>query len=192
MTSASRSVAGHSREEAVKLTTSPRFVVDQPGGNVALDLFVIDQHLGALLDEALAVTGTTAAMYAVYGQLAQGLMSPGQLRERLGLRAPTLSGYLKTMEEIGHAVRERSPSDGRSAVIDLTAAGRAKYEECRGVVAEVVHAIHESIGTAHEVEQVRLALATVDRALLAVHQDTRDRPATRLATESRRPRRNAG
>ena len=28
------------------------YVVDQPGGNLALDLFVVDQHLGMVLDTA--------------------------------------------------------------------------------------------------------------------------------------------
>ena len=94
-----------------------RFVVDQRGGNVALDMFVVDQHLGSLIDATLAEASVTAALYAVYSQLAQGPRTPGQLSETLGVRPTTLSGYLATMVGWGHASRSRNELDGRSSVL---------------------------------------------------------------------------
>ena len=106
-------------------------VVDQPGGNVALDLFVLDQHLGQLMDQALVGTGITGALYAVYSQLATRSLTPGQLSQTLGVRPTTLSGYLAAMERSGHLTRVRHQSDGRSRVLALTEAGLAQWQEAR-------------------------------------------------------------
>jgi DNA-binding MarR family transcriptional regulator len=143
------------------------FVVDQPGGNVALDLFVLDQHLGTVLDGALAAVGVTASLYAVYSQLAQGALTPGQLCERLGIRPTTLSGYLATMRRSGHVTRVRNERDGRSWVLELTGAGRAKVEECRPVMRRVLGAIEGGLGSADDVRAVRDTLARLDRAVVA-------------------------
>ena len=87
-----------------------RFVLDQRGGNVALDLFVVDQHLGSLVDATLAEAGITGNLYAVYSQLAQGPRTPGQLSETLGVRPTTLSGYLATMAGSGARVQVQEPA----------------------------------------------------------------------------------
>ena len=154
------------------MPTSPagerRFVLDQPGGNLALDLFVLDQHLGALLDETLAPTGLTANQYAVYSQLAGGPLTPGALSAELGIRATTLSGYLAPMERAGHAVKRRHERDGRSWLVELTESGRAKVEECRPALRRVVRAVNAQLGSAEDVRRARETLAAVDRAILAV------------------------
>ena len=148
-----------------------RFVVDQPGGNVTLDLFVLDQHLGMVLDAALLPAGVTASAYAVYGQLARGPLTPGQLSDTLGLRRTTLSGHLATMQRSGHVSRVRNERDGRSWLLELTDAGRAKAEECRRVVSGVVRSVDAALGSAEEVRQVREVLARLDRALIGVLTD---------------------
>lgn len=147
-----------------------RYVVDQAGGNIALDLYVLDQHLGAVLDAALASVGLTASLYAVYSQLAQGPLTPRDLSETLGIRPTTLSGHLGTMQRSGHLTRSRNERDGRSWLLELTDAGRAKVEESRPVMRAVVGAIDEQIGTAEDVRRARDLLARLDRAVLAVHR----------------------
>jgi DNA-binding MarR family transcriptional regulator len=155
------------------MTARPaRYVVDQPGGNVALDLFVLDQHLGSVLDAALAATGVTASAYAVYSQLAQGPATPRQLSATLGIRPTTLSGHLATMQRSGHVVRVRNERDGRSWLLELTAPGLAKAEECRQVVGRVVRRINAGIGSADEVLRVREVLARVDGAVTAALDET--------------------
>jgi DNA-binding MarR family transcriptional regulator len=154
------------------MTTRPaRYVVDQTGGNVALDLFVLDQHLGAVLDAALAATGVTASAYAVYGQLAQGPATPSRLSETLGIRPTTLSGHLATMQRSGHVNRIRNEHDGRSWLLELTDSGRAKAEECREVMGRLVRSINSGLGSADEVRRVRELLARVDDAVLAAGDD---------------------
>jgi DNA-binding MarR family transcriptional regulator len=149
-------------------TENPRrYVVEQQGANLALDLFVVDQHLGSLMDASLAGTGVTGTLFAVYSQLAVGPRTPGQLSEVLGIRPTTLSGYLATMARSGHTARVRNERDGRSSLISLTGAGRAKVRECRPLVRRVIRAIDGAIGSSSEVDQARALLARIDDALQA-------------------------
>lgn len=141
------------------------FVVDQRGGNIALDLFVVDQHLAGLLDAALAGTGVTAALFAVYTQLSQGPRTPGRLCATLGLRPTTLSGYLATMARSGHTTRTRSAVDGRSYTVSLTDAGRAKVRECRPLVQRATRVVNTEIGSADDVAAARALIARVDDAI---------------------------
>lgn len=154
---------------------SSAYVVDQAGGNVALDLFVLDQHLGTVLDGALAAVGVTASLYAVYSQLARGPLTPKALCDILGIRPTTLSGYVGTMQRAGHLTRRRNDQDGRSWLLELTGSGREKVEECRPVMRAVVGTIEDELGSAADVERVRELLGRLDRAVLAALD--RGRPA---------------
>ena len=142
-----------------------RFVVDQRGGNVALDLFVVDQHLGSLIDATLAEAGLTGNLYAVYTQLAQGPRTPGQLSETLGVRPTTLSGYLATMAGWGHMSRSRNEHDGRSSVLALTEAGQAKVRECRPLMQRALKALNAELGSADDVRAARALIARIDDAI---------------------------
>ncbi|WP_164775212.1 MarR family winged helix-turn-helix transcriptional regulator [Nocardioides pantholopis] len=162
-----------------------RAVVDRPGSNVALDLFVLDQHLGALLDTALAPAGLTATLYAVYSQLGRGPLTPGQLSEDLGVRPTTLSGYLKAMERDGHATRTRNARDGRSRLVELTDAGHAKVEECRPLFRSTVRRLDRAIGSAADVAAARAILARLDDAIIGTLADLgSDRPAENRPRET--------
>jgi DNA-binding MarR family transcriptional regulator len=144
-----------------------RFVVDQPGANLALDLFVLQQHLGALLDRALDGLEVTPAQYAVYAQLRQAPRTPGELRQVLGVRGTTLSGYLATMERREHVTRQRSDRDGRSHRLRLTAAGVRVADAGKRRMARVVQLLDARVGTPEEVTGLRLTLGSLDDAVLA-------------------------
>jgi len=140
-------------------------VVNQTGANVTLDLFVLTQRLGVLLDAAIADTGLTASTYAVYTQLEQGPLTPGQVTEILGLRPTTLSGYLATMERAGHLTRTRHQTDGRSRLLALTESGKEKVDECRPKMRRAIRQINAQLGSADDVRDARLALGRIDRAI---------------------------
>ena len=152
------------------------FVLDQRGGNVALDLFVVDQHLGSLVDATLAEAGLTGNLYAVYSQLAQGPRTPGQLSETLGVRPTTLSGYLATMAGSGHVSRTRNEHDGRSSVLALTDAGHAKVRECRPLMQRALKTLNAGIGSADDVQAARAVLARIDDAIQEAHGRLRQAP----------------
>ena len=150
-----------------------RFVVDQRGANLALDLFVVDQHLGSLVDSTLAEAGLTASLYAVYSQLAHGPCTPGQLSETLGVRPTTLSGYLATMAERGHVSRSRNQHDGRSSMLSLTEAGHAKVRECRPLMRRALKTLNAEIGSADDVDAARALIARIDDAIQVAHRRLR-------------------
>jgi DNA-binding MarR family transcriptional regulator len=148
-------------------------VLDQPGGNVLLDLFVLHQHLTALMDEAFDGSGITPAQYAVYSQLGLAPRTPGQLAELLGLRAATLSGYLKAMERRGHLERERSDSDGRSSVLHLSDSGARQLERARRLMQGVVASVERGIAEVDDVVGLRLALGRLDAAMSTALREAR-------------------
>lgn len=138
-------------------------VVDQPGANIALDLFVVGQHLGEVLDAALVGTGVTPAQYAVYTQLAQRDQTPGQLSATLGLRPATLSGYLNAMERRHDVTKRRGETDGRTYTVALTSRGRARVETCRPRFRRAVRMLEKELGDNHAL--ARRMLGAVDDAL---------------------------
>ena len=142
-------------------------VLDVPGGNLALDLFVLEQHLGSMLDVAFRGTGVTPSQYAVYSQLHRRQATPGQLSQVLGLRPATLSGYLATMERRGHLTRHRHEVDGRSVVLVLTAEGRTTTQACRRRMRQAVSVLDAEVGSADEAVALRAALGRLDRAVVA-------------------------
>ncbi len=101
--------------------------VGGPDGNVVLDLFVLHQRVGDLMEVALDGTGIRPAEYAVYSQLAAAALTPRELSARLGVTPSTLTGLLEALARRDHIVRERDPADGRSYRVRLTDAGRDQH-----------------------------------------------------------------
>lgn len=143
------------------------YVVNEPGGNLTLDLFVLSQHVGGLIDEALAGTGLSASLYALYSHLTRGGRTPKQLAGALGIAPATLSGYLAQMERAGHLTRERSVADGRSWTASLTAEGSAKVRECQPRFRVAVERLNLALGGEEEVHRARQGLGALDRAVIA-------------------------
>lgn len=146
-------------------TGSP--VLDVPGGNLALDLFVLEQHLGNMLDVAFRGTGVTPSQYAVYSQLHRRQATPGRLCQVLGLRPATLSGHLAAIERRGHLTRHRHEADGRSVVLVLTDEGRTTTQACRRRMRRAVSVLDAEVGPAEETAALRSALGRLDRAVIA-------------------------
>jgi DNA-binding MarR family transcriptional regulator len=145
-----------------------RFVLDQPGGNLALDLFVLSQHLGSMLEAAFVGTGVKPSQYAVYAQIAERERTPRQIGQTLGLAPATVSNYLNAIERRGHLVRTPSDADRRSHTVALTPSGVAKWQECRERMRTAVRELNARVGSAPERDALRAALGGLDEAILAV------------------------
>lgn len=140
-------------------------------GNVVLDLFVLQQRIGELMELALAGTGVRPAEYAVYSQLGIEAMTPGELGARLGVTPSTLTGHLTALERRGHTVREPDPADRRSYRVGLTTSGRATLATCR-------HGFRDMLGRLEGAlpeppERVRAVLLGVEGAAAATAADLR-------------------
>ena len=138
---------------------------------MALDLFVLSQHLGELLDKALKESGLSPAQYAVYSQVASGSSSPKALLRALGLRPATLSGYLNAMQARGDLTRAQDPSDRRAHVVSLTTSGARRHEVARKAFREVLAAVNEQLGGRQATPQIREELFRVDHAITTVLDD---------------------
>lgn len=136
--------------------------VGVPDGNVVLDLFVLHQRVGELMEAALRGTGVRPAEFAVYSQLGIASLTPRELSARLGVTASTLTGHLAALARRGHTRKKEDPADRRSHRLELTSAGRAALEECRREFRSALAALERQLEVAPE--EVRRVLAAVDRA----------------------------
>ena len=143
----------------------PERQVGAADGNVVLDLFVLQQRIGELMEVALAGTGVRPAEYAVYSQLGIAAMTPRDLGARLGVTPSTLTGHLAALERRGHARRTANPADGRSALVELTAAGRATLTTCRRGYRRVLAAFESALPVPPD--EVRALLLGIDGAAAA-------------------------
>lgn len=144
---------------------------DRRNGTLALDIFVLDQRLGALLSTAMAGADLRPAEYAVYSTLADRPATPGELSDRLGIPPSTLSGYLTHMTRAGHLHREPNPLDGRSAQLTLTDSGRECVERSRASFHTALHALESHL--ARDLDEVRSVLAEVGEALTQALDEVR-------------------
>jgi DNA-binding MarR family transcriptional regulator len=131
-------------------------------GNLVLDLFVLNQRIGALLDAALGPTGVRPSEYAVYSQLGLGAMTPSLLCERLGVSRSTMTGILATLQRRGDTERLPDPADRRSYRVALTDSGRGRLEECRPRFRTALERLARNLEA--DQDEVRRLLARVDQA----------------------------
>ena len=136
--------------------------VGQPGGNVVLDVFVLNQRIGTLLESALAGHGITPSEYAVYSQLDVAPMTPSELSRRLGVKASTLSGHLNALQRRGHTDRVVDPNDRRSYRLELTTEGRQLLKQCQPLFRRAVQRLNRRLDL--DVADVRAVLAAIDEA----------------------------
>ena len=65
---------------------------------------------------------------------APGPLAPGEIRDRLLVSGPTVTGLLDGLEAGGYLSRERDPGDRRRLLVSLTAAGRELADRFRPAV----------------------------------------------------------
>src|SRR6478735_5134916 len=131
-------------------------------GNVVLDLFVLQQRIGELMELALDGTGVRPAEYAVYSQLGIAAMTPRELGARLGFTPSTLTGHLAAIERRAHVRKVPHPDDRRSYRVELTRAGRSTLARCRDGFRTMLAVLDQSLSP--EVAQIRAALVQLDEA----------------------------
>lgn len=147
------------------MTLSLERQVGVADGNVVLDLFVLQQRIGELMEAALAGTGVRPAEYAVYSQLGIAAMTPRDLGARLGVTPSTLTGHLAALERREHVRRTANPADGRSTLVELTPSGRATLTTCRRGFRRMLAALETALPV--PADEVRATLVRVDAAAAA-------------------------
>jgi DNA-binding MarR family transcriptional regulator len=69
----------------------------------------------------------TLQLLRVLGALIDGERSPGEVASELGIRPPTVTGLVSSLEHQGLITRRRDPVAWRVILLDLTPAGRDVY-----------------------------------------------------------------
>src|SRR5262245_27679880 len=150
--------------------------------SLPFEIFLVNQRLGAYLDRALAGTGIRPAEYAVYSlMLEAGPRTPSELAAMLGMPLSTLSTYVGTLLDRGHARRIPNPADGRSVRIVLTDSGRGVVRLVNPPFGQALDALEANLD--RPVDEVRgMVLGILDaleRADLELHGTADDStPAT--------------
>jgi DNA-binding MarR family transcriptional regulator len=147
-------------DEPVTPSTDRQLAVAE--GNLVLDLFVLQQRVGELMEVALSGTGVRPAEYAVYSQLGTASLTPREISLRLGLTASTLSGILGAIGRRGDVRRRDNPDDGRSYRVELTPAGRARLRTCRTAFRAALRELESALP--RPAEELRAGLAAIDEA----------------------------
>lgn len=57
-----------------------------------------------------------------------GAITPGQLASKEGVQPPSMTRVIAALEQLGYVERSAHPTDGRQAIVELSAAGRAYVE----------------------------------------------------------------
>jgi len=161
------------------VTSPPQRQVGAADGNIVLDLFILHQRIGELMEVALDGTDVRPAEYAVYTQLGRGPLTPRELCVRLGVTPSTLTGHLAALQRRNHIDRVPDPADGRSYRVVLTTAGEEEVARCRKGFRRMLARLrrHLSVDEASSRELLR----AIDESALAAIESLRseeDRPRT--------------
>jgi len=103
---------------------------------VVLALQRATHHTMHALSAALADLNLSAAEINALANLGEGgTLNVGQLSERTGTRASTLTGLLDRLENRGYLARELDPADRRSFRLPLTETGQAVAAQALAAIA---------------------------------------------------------
>jgi DNA-binding MarR family transcriptional regulator len=155
------------RDRSTSVKAHPVEAVPGGGTNVLFDMWLAMRSTTSLLDAALAPSGLTADEFGVYSVLTSAdTLTPTDLAIWMSAPPTTVSSYVKRIEARGHLTRERNPSDGRSYVLRLTAAGTGAHAAAVEAFIPVLRRVVDELDG--DEPRVRSSLQTMRLAVEAV------------------------
>ena len=141
--------------------------------NPLLQNYVTGQLIGQLIRRATAEHGLSGEEFAVQSVVnAIGPVTPTVLARALGTPPTTLSAHIRRLTARGQLTRRRNPDDGRSFLLETTAAGRATV---RAIGPEFDRLLREVEARLDDPGAMRSALQQLQDAIRAQLADTADR-----------------
>jgi DNA-binding MarR family transcriptional regulator len=94
--------------------------------SLLFDLFIVNQRVRRALAITMADSPLDPVEYAIYSLIMEeGPDTPTGFAQRAGMPTTTFLDHLHDMDGRGHIVKAPNPSDGRSYLVELSAAGLA-------------------------------------------------------------------
>ena len=131
---------------------------------IFLDAWTAAQRVDQLVTRELKAAGVWTAHYALLSMICiREPITPTALAQAMGVAPTTLSDRLAELVELGHVRRAKNPRDGRSYLIQSTAAGRRAVDRAAPVTwraqQEVVRHLTKRLPA------IEAAIADLSRAL---------------------------
>lgn len=125
------------------------------------------RSMRTVLSHNLATSGLYAGQDGVILALAQeGSMTPGQIAQKLGVKAPTMTRTIGRMEAQGFVERSAGDGDGRLTLVKLTEAGAQSVEHINTSLAACSARAVEGLSS-KDVKNVVKLLRAIDANLQA-------------------------
>ena len=104
-------------------------MIPRPRRSAALAVFVLGELFNSLLERELRSVRLRPNEFAFVSVVGvQGPLTPSELAEFLGMAPTTVSAWIRRTTARGWVRRRPNPDDGRSYLVELTAAGRRVAE----------------------------------------------------------------
>ena len=119
--------------------------------NVLLQVFIVGELSGELLGRELRVTGLSPDHFAVLSVISSiGPITPTDLSRVLGMPPTTVSTWIRRLSSRRQITRKVNPDDGRSALLEVTPAGRSAIDDAQPIFRRLLDEVEEALGARRE------------------------------------------
>ena len=119
--------------------------------NVLLPVFIAGPLSGELLGRELRETGLSADHFAVLSVITSiGPITPTDLSRVLGMPPTTVSTWVRRLGARRQITRKVNPDDGRSALLEVTPAGRSAIDAAQPIFRRLLDEVEEALGARRE------------------------------------------
>jgi DNA-binding MarR family transcriptional regulator len=133
-------------------------------GRDLVDLWTVGHYVDGLVHTAMARGGSSGGMLAMLAHIAgAGPLSTTELAAALGIPFMTASDHVERLIAAGEVRRIPHPTDGRSKLLEVTAAGSRRYRTAEPAVRSVTASIESHLRMPPA--RVRAALRDLRRAV---------------------------
>jgi DNA-binding MarR family transcriptional regulator len=132
-----------------------------------IEIWAAAQYVDLLVQEAMAAAGSTGERLATLARIGQGPITLSELAAAMGQPFMTVSDAVRQLAAWGEVAITPHPSDGRSKLISVTAAGRARLRQSAEPLLAVGRAIDEALES--DPRAIRASLLDLRRALESVY-----------------------
>ena len=136
---------------------------DEDAGRLGSALRLTLSRIARRLRQTHAVGDVSLSGVSVLARLAEGPDSPGSLAELEHVRPQAMAATLAALEERGLVARRQDATDGRRAVMTITAAGRKMLAARRSESVQRLAEVLAADFTAAERRRLVAALPLLDR-----------------------------